>query len=155
MITFLIYLHRLHVIRLFSNFSVYNYIIYLTSRLQKVLKTLLLPILHWKETTCQRHMMKGHFKTSPILKKILLFTFMHMRACFCCRSQYRGLHSICSVLIQPEYQDSNTCRFVLTRCARACTQCHGFSSMGAAMLCNAFIFCSSFQNPKCTLMHNL
>lgn len=60
-----------------------------------------------------------------------------------------------SVFSQPEHWDSTTCRFVLTRRVAACVQRRGFSSTGAATLRNAFIFPSSFQNLKCTSLHNL
>lgn len=39
------------------------------------------------ETTCQRHIIQGHFKTPPVLKKDYFIYSLYPRVYFCCRSQ--------------------------------------------------------------------
>lgn len=50
-----------------------------------------------------------------------------------CFSPEEGRAAPSSLLPQLQQQDSDTCRFVSTRCAPACTQQCGSSSMGAAL----------------------
>lgn len=45
------------------------------------------------ETTCQRHIIQGHFKTPPVLKKDYFIYSLHPCVYFCCRSQPQRSYS--------------------------------------------------------------